>query len=247
MREPYPSLPLPLIQTDTTDAVLEWRVASDLLRFSLGAKRLLGVEANTHCSMAAFLGACHEDKRDILGQSLQTFLEGHIGAHMEICFPINGLVARTQLITLARDGAGQAEHVVGCISAVERQAQQILPSARFSMQHLATPHSTQDAARLMLALNASGDGLWDWDANTNTVYYSPRYIEMLGYSDETFPATLRSWEEKIHPEDYAHGRSARQASAASGQTRTCQVLLPDPGGNRAANLCVLCERRHPCS
>ena len=228
MREPYPSLPLPLIQTDTTDAVLEWRVASDLLRFSLGAGRLLGIEANVPCSMAAFLGACHEDKRDILGQSLQTFLEGHIGAHMEICFPINGLVARTQLITLARNGAGQAERVVGCISAVERQTQQILPSARFSMQHLATPHSTQDAARLMLALNASGDGLWDWDANTNTVYYSPRYIEMLGYSAETFPATLRSWEEKIHPEDYAHVVPIQKdiiASPTHGDTFECTYRM----------------------
>ena len=148
MREPDPSLPLPLIQTDTTDTVLEWRVAPDLLRFSLGAKRLLGIEANTPCSMAAFLDACLEDKRDILGQSLQTFLEGHIGAHMEICFSLNALVARTQLITLARNGAGQAEHVVGCISAVERQAQQILPSARFSMQRTLprrTPRRMQPA------------------------------------------------------------------------------------------------------
>ena len=77
-------------------------------------------------------------------------------------------------------------------------------------------------------LNASGDGLWDWDAVTNAVYYSPRYIEMLGYTPETFPATLKSWEEKIHPEDYAHVVPIQKdiiASPAHGDTFECTYRM----------------------
>ena len=231
------SLPLQaLIQTDSDDAIWEWRVPGDHLYMSLGARRILGLEDAPPCSMAALLAVCHVEKRERLKQSLQTFLEGHIGAHVEMCFPINELVARTQLVTLVRNSNGQAEHVVGCISAVERQLQQILPSARFSMQQLATPNSTQDAARLVLALNASGDGLWDWDAVTNNVYYSPRYIEMLGYSAETFPPTLSSWEEKIHPEDYAHVVPIQKdiiASPAHGDTFECTYRLRKSDGSWA--------------
>ena len=166
MHETHSSLTQQLIQADTTDAVLEWRIASDLLRFSLGATRLLGFEANLPCSMAALLGLCHEDKRDLLKKSLQTFLEGHIGAHIEICFPINGLVARTQLITLARNSGGHADHVVGCISAVERQAQQILPSARFSMQHLATPQAIAGCSPPY----AGAQCIWRWPVGLGRQY-----------------------------------------------------------------------------
>ncbi|MEG2004743.1 MAG: diguanylate cyclase [Bilophila sp.] len=56
--------------------------------------------------------------------------------------------------------------------------------------------------RLLFAINATGDGLWDWDAQTDTVYYSPRYLSMLGYSEEQFPGSLDIWKEKIHPDDH---------------------------------------------
>lgn len=103
-----------------------------------------------------------------------------------------------------------------------------MPFARFTMQQLARQDSAQDASRLLLALNASGDGLWDWDVNADTVYYSPRYIEMLGYSAEDFPPTLRAWEEKIHPEDFAHVVPLQKSILATpdhGDTFECTYRL----------------------
>lgn len=55
--------------------------------------------------------------------------------------------------------------------------------------------------RLQLALEASGDGMWDWNVVTDEVYYSPRYWEMLGYTKDEFPQDLSHWEKLIHPED----------------------------------------------
>ena len=221
---------------DTDDAVWEWRVISDRLCMSRGAQRMLGMDNNAPASMAALLSACHEEKRELLQQSLQTFVEGHIGAHVEMSFPLNGVLARTQLVTLTRDSKGRAERIIGCISAIDRQSPGLLPSARFSIQQASTAHTTQDHARLMLALNASGDGLWDWDAVTNSVYYSPRYIEMLGYTPETFPATLRSWEEKIHPDDHVHVVPMQKdiiASPAHGDTFECTYRMRRADGTWA--------------
>ncbi|WP_179228396.1 PAS domain S-box protein [Leptolyngbya ohadii] len=55
--------------------------------------------------------------------------------------------------------------------------------------------------RLQLALEASNEGLWDWQIDTGEVYRSCRYLEILGYENEELPETVRSWEESIHPND----------------------------------------------
>lgn len=55
--------------------------------------------------------------------------------------------------------------------------------------------------RLQLALEGSGDGFWDWNITTNEVYYSPRYVEMLGYEVGEFPEDVESWAKLIHPDD----------------------------------------------
>ncbi|MEA5626487.1 PAS domain S-box protein [Nostoc sp. UHCC 0251] len=55
--------------------------------------------------------------------------------------------------------------------------------------------------RLQLALEASGDGLWDWNILAGEVYYSPRYLEMLGYSFDELPQDLSTWKGLVHPDD----------------------------------------------
>lgn len=50
-----------------------------------------------------------------------------------------------------------------------------------------------------LAMEASHEGLWDWDVATGDVYYSPGWTRILGEKD--IANTYSSWEERIHPED----------------------------------------------
>jgi hypothetical protein len=55
--------------------------------------------------------------------------------------------------------------------------------------------------RYFLALAGSTDGLWDWDLLSETVFYSDRFREILGYSFEEFPGTIDSFRRRLHPED----------------------------------------------
>jgi len=55
--------------------------------------------------------------------------------------------------------------------------------------------------RLALAIAGSNDGIWDWDRTTETVYFSPRWKEILGYADHEIDNRLDEWIERIHPED----------------------------------------------
>ena len=59
----------------------------------------------------------------------------------------------------------------------------------------------QSEERLQLALEASGDGLWDWKIPTGEVYLSPRWLLMLGYEVGEIVANLNTWESMIHPDD----------------------------------------------
>lgn len=59
----------------------------------------------------------------------------------------------------------------------------------------------QTTERLNFALYGASDGLWDWNMESNHVYYSPRWFEMLGYRYGDFPETLDTWSILIHPED----------------------------------------------
>jgi 8-oxo-dGTP diphosphatase len=55
--------------------------------------------------------------------------------------------------------------------------------------------------KLSQALNATSDGIWEWNFKTNTLAFSPNYYTMLGYQPNEFPATYDSWMNLIHPED----------------------------------------------
>jgi len=57
--------------------------------------------------------------------------------------------------------------------------------------------------RWKFALEGAGDGLWDWNAVTNRVYYSRQWKTMLGYADDEIGDTLDEWDSRLHPEDRA--------------------------------------------
>ncbi|GAA0697079.1 sensor domain-containing diguanylate cyclase [Marinobacterium maritimum] len=47
------------------------------------------------------------------------------------------------------------------------------------------------------------EGTWDWNSNTGEVLRSPGWYRMLGYEVGTFKKDVFTWENVIHPEDYA--------------------------------------------
>jgi PAS domain S-box-containing protein len=55
--------------------------------------------------------------------------------------------------------------------------------------------------RLNMALEASSDGLWDWNVQTGEIYFSPRYYIMLGYKPYELPQTYDTWVGLLHPDD----------------------------------------------
>jgi len=59
----------------------------------------------------------------------------------------------------------------------------------------------QAEERLRYALNASGDGVWDWDVPSSKVWYSKQLQTMLGYEDGEFSNSLDEWSSRVHQDD----------------------------------------------
>lgn len=59
----------------------------------------------------------------------------------------------------------------------------------------------QSQERLELALEASEDGIWDWNIDTRDVYLSPPWLKMLGYGPLDLPGHVNTWASLVHPED----------------------------------------------
>jgi len=56
--------------------------------------------------------------------------------------------------------------------------------------------------RHQYAMEATNDGLWDWDLITDKIYFSNSYLRMLGYDYEELPGNLQTLKDYfIHPED----------------------------------------------
>jgi PAS domain S-box-containing protein len=73
-------------------------------------------------------------------------------------------------------------------------------------------HETTDEERYLLAVRGANDGLWDWNVAADTVYYSPRWYEMLGLPAKSdTPSTLDMWMSRIHRADRARVRSELRA------------------------------------
>ncbi len=65
--------------------------------------------------------------------------------------------------------------------------------------------------RFELAVRGSTDGIWDWNIPTSEVFFSPRFKELVGFSDDEFPNVFASFETRLHPED--HDRIMREIDA----------------------------------
>lgn len=52
-----------------------------------------------------------------------------------------------------------------------------------------------------LAVDGTQDGFWSWNPTTNTIYFSPRWKDMIGYEDSEMENKFESWFNCIHVDD----------------------------------------------
>ncbi|HVJ41679.1 MAG TPA: EAL domain-containing protein [Dongiaceae bacterium] len=72
-------------------------------------------------------------------------------------------------------------------------------------QQIRLHHSGQEARqqreRFDLVVVGAGDGIWDWQIDNDSLYFSPRLLEMLGCSHDDRPSSVDEWIDLVHADD----------------------------------------------
>ncbi|MCU0292114.1 MAG: EAL domain-containing protein [Thermoanaerobaculaceae bacterium] len=73
-------------------------------------------------------------------------------------------------------------------------------------------------ARYALAVAGANDGIWDWDLQANTVYYSPRWSAMVGARAAEVGDSPEAWFSRVHPADLERLKSRIEEHLAGRST-----------------------------
>jgi|GEM_PF-1180652 len=85
-------------------------------------------------------------------------------------------------------------------------------------------------ARLRLAIEAGGTGIWDWNMTTGKIIWSRRHEEMWGMAPGAFQGTYEEFQARVHPDDRAGLERAVAQALAERRTYRYEFRIIRPDG-----------------
>lgn len=70
----------------------------------------------------------------------------------------------------------------------------------------------ESEARWKFVLDHTDEGIWEWDVSTETVNFSRRWKDLLGYGEHDLGTALAEWERRVHPDDLEAVKAAMRAT-----------------------------------
>ena len=90
-----------------------------------------------------------------------------------------------------------AEQTQDVVSANDRLTAQLAEQRRIEAE------LRESRERFELAVEGADAGVWEWDLESTTAYYSPRWKSQLGCAESEIGSTFADWEARLHPDDRA--------------------------------------------
>ena len=209
----------------STDGIWDWDVLSDQMFFSERTQTLYGLEPGVtirHRAEWRRMTTFHADDAEGQSSAVENYLAGRSPTyagewrvrHADGSYRwvrIRGLCVR--------DERGRATRMAGSISDID--AQKCAEAAlRFSEQ------------RYALAVEAAGEGHWDWNVASDDFYADPRMLELYGFPPGTTFAGRSDFLDRLplHPEDRPKWEAAAAAHFAGTTARIEMDIRILPSG-----------------
>jgi diguanylate cyclase (GGDEF)-like protein/PAS domain S-box-containing protein len=167
----------------SNDGVWDWNILTDSVYFSPRVLEILGTQLSGNLHFSDFTDFLHPEDKERTLQALQAHLRDQSPYDIEC----RSRTAAGDYLWLrirgqsVRDASGKPVRMAGSITDITEQ--------RITAQ------------RWQFALEDVGEGIWEWEATTGRVTYSPRWMESMGFdADERFliGGGARDW---FHPDD----------------------------------------------
>ncbi|WP_290704736.1 EAL domain-containing protein [Amphritea sp.] len=205
------------------EGIWDWDLRNDTVTHNMRWCEILGLEDDClQHPVDEFIKRLHEDDRQSVAEALKNMLEDATGQnkyeHEHRMLRANGEVLwifdRGEVVE--RDDQGQPVRVVGAIRNIDERKQFELNLKRTEQElsllnqqlentvEQRTAELYRNEERFALAMRSANDGLWDWHLRTNQVYFSPRWMSMLGYGPDELEPVLDTWASLVHPDDKEH-------------------------------------------
>jgi diguanylate cyclase (GGDEF)-like protein/PAS domain S-box-containing protein len=212
-------------QKRAEQSALKSEIKHDLERLQLKAlittipdlvwlKDVNGVFLNCNSRVESLFGAKVEDilgktDYDFFDKELADFFRLHDKAAMESSSPlineeqITFIDGHTELIETTKTAMfDQGGNIIGVLGVghniTERKQDELALEEKIKLK---TSELKESQAHLTFAIEGVGDGIWDWDLDTNQVKYSKGWKGMLGYAENEVKDDFSEWQRLVHPDD----------------------------------------------
>lgn len=182
-----------LLAIGSNDGLWDWDLATDRIYYSPRWKEMLGFREQE-------VGSSIEDWLSRVVDEDVAWVDATLEQQIEQPSPEFRIEYRM------RDAQGQVRWMLcrGCaVNAVEggRAVRMAGSQTDITERKLAEEALRISEERYALAIRAANDGLWDWDITTDRIFYTPRWKEMIGHSEDEISDRPGEWLDRVVEDD----------------------------------------------
>lgn len=185
-----------LVEDDEDDYILTADVISDIAGVEISITWVTTFNEALRSLKTEDFDVCLSDYQ--LGQ--QTGIELiHAAVAAGIQVPIIMLTGQMDRDTdIAAMAAGAADYLVK----TDISPAMLERSIRYTLNHTRTLKALKEKEQqYTLVAQAANDGLWDWNCQTQEIYFSERWSAIIGYGPDELQPSPDEWINRVHPED----------------------------------------------
>lgn len=160
----------------------------------------------------------YESYNDLVGRNIKEVI--HISSHAAVNERMRKLINGTPVPEIEEKFVRKNGELIDVMVSAIPFAQDGKKGAQSFFNDLTETKKAQKEAnetneRFKLITKATNDALWDWDLESNNMWWNEGFKDLFGYSDEEIEKSIESWTNRIHEDDKERIKSGIEMAIAA--------------------------------